>query len=43
MTRKMVFGSSNELVEPASDALLPLILCNTALYQVSHAKEARQL
>eukprot|EP00250_Pteridium_aquilinum_P028115 c36611_g1_i1 orf=157-3681(+) len=24
---------SHELVEPASDALLPLILCNTALYQ----------
>ncbi|KAG0575366.1 hypothetical protein KC19_VG340300 [Ceratodon purpureus] len=24
---------SNELVEPAADALLPLVLCNTALYQ----------
>ncbi|BBN15665.1 exportin-4 [Marchantia polymorpha subsp. ruderalis] len=24
---------SNELVEPAADALLPLILCNTGLYQ----------
>ncbi|KAL2619846.1 hypothetical protein R1flu_000051 [Riccia fluitans] len=24
---------SNELVEPAADALLPLILCNTAFYQ----------
>ncbi|KAH9560099.1 hypothetical protein CY35_06G089400 [Sphagnum magellanicum] len=24
---------SNELVEPAADALLPLILCNTTLYQ----------
>jgi hypothetical protein len=24
---------SNDLVEPAADALLPLVLCNTALYQ----------
>ncbi|OAE29499.1 hypothetical protein AXG93_1433s1180 [Marchantia polymorpha subsp. ruderalis] len=28
---------SNELVEPAADALLPLILCNTGLYQLVDA------
>lgn len=27
---------SNDLVELAADALLPLVVCNTALYRVSN-------
>jgi hypothetical protein len=36
--KRFIFLCSNELVEPAADALLPLVLCNTALYQVIFPK-----